>query len=332
MPAVSAAVRDERGRVHVLTITLTAGVAVSYSPAPVLADDGSASRRYFRLPLTDGVGAALVTADPDRVRMRVDSAGSTAIVPPLVVAPPDQLPGTVAALPVPITRPASCASSPQAADVPRMVHEATRDAGLSGSDLTSVRLLWCRHDSIAGEAALALTARSGPDIQCYELGEEASDGLRSTAWQCWPVPRGTGSTAPFLAPDTALGSSPADVLALTAFAPGASTADVSAGPLGSLPPGAREGGRRRLRAVSPYPSPPARSRAFSSARVSSSSATREARRRTVLAVRSRQPSDVWGEGADGPRPRLARVTTKKDPPAAPTPSAPARTSSPAAAK
>jgi hypothetical protein len=229
---VSAAVGDQQGRLHLLTLTLTAGVVVSYSPAPVLAEDATVSRRYVRLPLTDGIGTVLVTAAPERLRIRVDAAGSAAILPPLVVAPSGEAADTVPALHVAVTYPASCRRFRGKADVPRLVHEATRDAGLSRPDVTAVRLLWCRQDGSRGEEALAVSTRRGPDIQCYELAAEGPGRIYETSWRCWPVPRGTGATTPFLAPALPVPDPQVKDLPVTVNAPGAALAEFQATPGG----------------------------------------------------------------------------------------------------
>jgi len=231
--------------------------------------------------------------------MRIDGAGFEAIVAPLVVPPASGRDEPAPALPAPVPRAASCEGSPQAGDVPDLVSEATRDAGLTVADLTTVRLLWCRQDGSRGEAAVALTAGHGPDIQCYESGETASDGLRTTSSQCWPVPRGTSATAPFLAPDLSSGSAPSGVLDLTVFAPGSASADVRAGPLGSPPLAARPvAADGYVRFVLPL-------RARASAEVFESEGIVVVRdgggeANAVLPVRSRHLFDVWGEGIDGP--------------------------------
>jgi hypothetical protein len=299
VPAVSAAVADEQGGLHLLAVTLTSGITVAYSPAPLLSDDATVSRRYLRLPLTDGIGTALVPARPDRLRIRVDGTGFESIVAPLTVARAAPAPDTEAAMRAPVTTTGSCQRSPQLGDVQNLVREATGDAGLAGTDVTGIRLLWCRQYGSRGEAAVALTAGHGPDIQCYESGETASDGLRTTSSQCWPVPRGTGATAPFLAPDLSSSSGPSGVLDLTVFAPGSTSADVRAGPLASPPlaagPVAADG---YVRFAVPL-------RARMSAEVFEREGivvVRDGRgeANAILPARSRHLFDAWGEGSDGP--------------------------------
>ena len=297
-PAVSAAIRDEQGRLHLLTVTLTAGVAVSYSPAPVLADDASVARRYVRMPLTDGVGAALVSAAPDRLRMRVDSAGGAAILRPLVVPPLYVAADVVPPLQAPVTRAASCRGAREVEDVPRIVEEATREAGLSGSDVTSVRMLWCRREGARGEAALALGARQGPDIQCYQLDETAPDDSYETARQCWPVPRGAGTSTPFLAPALPVPGSQGNDLPVTVHAPGAAFAELQAAPAGS-PTVARArvdpDGYGRFVATGM----PAAPRDVLAREGAITLLDRSRHMISILLVSRQHPSDVWGEAANG---------------------------------
>jgi hypothetical protein len=179
--------------------------------------------------------------------------------------------------------------------VPQLVREATGDAGLAGSELTKVHLLWCRQDGPEGEAAVALAAVRGPDIQCYESIDRTAGGMPVTSSRCWPVPRGTGATAPFLAPDVTFGSPRPDVLGLTVHAPGASTAEVLPGPPGSVPLArTRVGADGYVRLAVPLTA----STSGSVLDRESLVVLRDTRGHAldVLPVRSRHVSDVWGEG------------------------------------
>ena len=281
------------------------------------------------MPLTDGVGAALVSAAPDRLRMRVDSAGGAAILRPLVVPPLYVAADVVPPLQAPVTRAASCRGAREVEDVPRIVEEATREAGLSGSDVTSVRMLWCRREGARGEAALALGARQGPDIQCYQLDETAPDDSYETARQCWPVPRGAGTSTPFLAPALPVPGSQGNDLPVTVHAPGAAFAELQAAPAGS-PTVARArvdpDGYGRFVATGM----PAAPRDVLAREGAITLLDRSRRMISILLVSRQHPSDVWGEAANGSvgspdallrprpasrsraRPRLARVTTSQN--------------------
>jgi hypothetical protein len=197
-----------------------------------------------------------------------------------------------------VTSTPSCQRSPQLDDVPDLVGEATGEAGLAGTDITAVRVLWCRQKGREGETAIALTTRRGPDIQCYEAVEETAGGARRTGSQCWPVARGTGATAPFLAPDAAPDGS-GEILALTAFAPGASTLELHVGAPDSAPLArasvAADGYARmdiRTRAATP--------RDYLESQAYVSLLDRRGGAVDFVEVSSRSRVDVWGEGTDGP--------------------------------
>jgi hypothetical protein len=162
-----------------------------------------------------------------------------------------------------------------------------------------VRLLWCRRRADQLEVGSAVTARHGPDIQCYLAGTRAPEE-GGFSLQCWPVARGAGAAAPFIAPDPgSSGGAPGAALALSVSAPGAATAELRGGPRGSVTvaraPVAADGyARIALPATAVRPE-----------WILDSEGTvvlLDARGRTVgrLMVAAQDHGDAWGDRLDGP--------------------------------
>jgi hypothetical protein len=198
--ALSAAVRDDAGLVHLVVVTLSRGISAAYSPAPQVSDEASVSREYRAFPLEDGVGTTVARGEPRRFALRLQVGTSTTIsgfdVGASDLTPPSQ---RSTPLPVSVQRAPSCTHLAVADDTPALVDQALGQAGLAAAEVTGLRQLWCRRTGYVAALALTVTATHGPDVQCYEAAVRTDAGLGFDR-QCWPVPRGRGASAPFVAP------------------------------------------------------------------------------------------------------------------------------------
>ncbi len=297
--SLSAAVRDGDATALVV-VTLSRGVSVAYSPEPILADDGHASRLYTRLPLDNGVAVALVPGESRRLTLRLEAGDSSSISFFDVrgsLLPPDA--GRLRPLPVQVATARSCAGLPIAGDTRTLVDDALSHAGLSAGEITGVRQLFCHRGAANSELAISVSAARGPDAQCYRaVGSSADDTYGGSTQACWPVPRGSGGSRAFVAPSVGHRGPPTG-RSLTLWAPRAASVELIAGPGPSVPAvhaqvGADGYARLALlvvtgttRLVDP------RDEVL---------VARDARGRTLAVLGSDRPDpgDSWGEYADGP--------------------------------